>query len=192
MTNWQSIVEKHGQLVWQIAYRLTGNEADAADCYQETFACALQVAKTERVRSWPGMLRRIATSRAIDLLRRKTRHSSNLERSVCPASQPTSDPPPPEAAYSTELVAQLRRALAELPTDQAEVFCLRSLDGLSYRQIARQMAISTTAVGTLLHRARAELVRLLKPFGKTDGPAIEKEKTGTANQNLPSKRCSYE
>jgi len=31
--DWQLIVNEQGPLVWQTAYRLLGNEADAADCF---------------------------------------------------------------------------------------------------------------------------------------------------------------
>jgi len=32
----------HGPLVWQTAWRLLGHEADAADCFQETFVSAME------------------------------------------------------------------------------------------------------------------------------------------------------
>ena len=38
---WEDIVDRHGPLVWRCAYRLLGNHAAAADCYQEAFAAAL-------------------------------------------------------------------------------------------------------------------------------------------------------
>ncbi|MBN2130337.1 MAG: sigma-70 family RNA polymerase sigma factor [Sedimentisphaerales bacterium] len=71
--DWQSIVNEHGPLVWQTAYRLVGNEADAADCLQETFLAALEVSRREEVRNLGGLLVRLATTRAIDSLRRRNR-----------------------------------------------------------------------------------------------------------------------
>ena len=57
--NWQRIIDKHGAIVWQTAYRLLGNHADAADCFQETFICALEISKIQRVRHFPALLTRL-------------------------------------------------------------------------------------------------------------------------------------
>ena len=64
-------------------------------------------------------------------------------------------------------MARLRKALAQLPTQQAEVFCLRSINDLSYREIAGQLDLKTSAVGVLLHRARSRLRELLGPAPAT-------------------------
>ena len=66
MTDWQSIVQEYRNLVWQTAYRVLGNETDAADCFQEAFISALEVDRRERVRNWAALLRRLATTRALD------------------------------------------------------------------------------------------------------------------------------
>ena len=74
MTDWQSIVERHKDLVWWTAFRLVGNHADAADCTQEAFLTALKLSRRQRVRNWPALLGRLTTCRALDLLRRRCRH----------------------------------------------------------------------------------------------------------------------
>jgi RNA polymerase sigma-70 factor (ECF subfamily) len=63
----------------------------------------------------------------------------------------------------------LRKALAQLPPQEAQVFCLRYLNDMSYRQIAKQLNIKTNAAGVLLHRARAKLRQYLRPA--SGGPA---------------------
>ena len=37
MDDWDSIVRNHTPLVWGTAWRLLGDQAEAADCYQDTF-----------------------------------------------------------------------------------------------------------------------------------------------------------
>ena len=54
-------------------------------------------------------------------------------------------------------------ALGQLPERQAEVFCLHALEGWEHAEIAKQMRITSDAVGVLLHRARARLRELLAP-----------------------------
>jgi RNA polymerase sigma-70 factor (ECF subfamily) len=75
--DWQIIIEKHGPAVWQTAYRLLGNYEDASDCFQETFICALKVSNRQRVKNFPALLVRLATTRAIDQLRRRIRREPN-------------------------------------------------------------------------------------------------------------------
>ena len=65
MIDWQMIVKKHGPAVWQTAYRLLGNHTDTADCFQETFISALEVAQRQCARNFPALLVWLATARAI-------------------------------------------------------------------------------------------------------------------------------
>lgn len=163
MDDWQTLVAEHRQRVWQVAWRLLGNEADAADCFQEAFLSALQISRREKVRHWPALLSRLATHRALDRLRNRLRHAEHHGDLADWTTVASANPGPVEEAEAAELAARLRRALADLPPEQAEVFCLRSVDGLSYKDIAREMNLTTSAVGVLLHRARGRLQELLGP-----------------------------
>lgn len=152
--DWQIIIEKHGPAVWQTAYRLLGNRTDAADCFQETFICALEISQRQRIRSFSALLRRLATTRAIDQLRRRFR------RSHCEAvstAVPSTNPGPAQMAQQQELIARLRELLTQLQPQETQVFCLRYLNDMSYRQIAKALSIKTNTAGVLLHRARAKL-----------------------------------
>ena len=161
MTDWESIVEEYRPLVWQTAYRVLGNEADAADCFQEAFISALAVAHREQVRNWAALLRRLATTRALDRLRQRRRQAAHFD--AIPEEMPLEgdDPEPFQMAEAAELSDRLRTALAHLPEQQGQVFCLRFLENQSYREIAKQLTIKTSAVGVLLHRARGRLRELL-------------------------------
>src|SRR4051794_35257622 len=94
MPDWDAIVGQHGRLVWRTAYRLLGNDADAGDCFQETFLSALTAARRERIENWAGFLRRLATTRALDRLRRRLGqsgrggHLSDAATVPCPAPGP--------------------------------------------------------------------------------------------------------
>jgi len=152
--DWQIIIEKHGPAVWQTAYRLLGNRTDAADCFQETFICALELSRRQRIRSFSALLTRLATTRAIDRLRRRFR------RSHCEAvstAVPSTNPGPAQMAQQRELAVRLRESLTQLPPQEAQVFCMRYLNDMSYRQIAKALGIKINAAGVLLHRARAKL-----------------------------------
>ena len=152
MTAWDDIVSRHGRVVWETAWRMLGNHADALDCYQRSFLDAVEVARRETVRDWPALLRRLATARSLDLLRARYRHARRNEPLDDPSSVVSPEPGPEQRAEAAELLERLRAAVVELPDRQAEVFCLVALEGMSYRQVADRMNLSTSAVGRLSRR----------------------------------------
>ena len=163
MTDWKTIVDRHGQLVWATACRLLGNHADASDCFQETFLEAIKLARREPVRDWCSLLRHLATARALDFLRVRYRQHKRTDALADPTTAVSREADPGQEAEASELADRLRTALARLPHEQAEVFCLSCLDKLSYREIAERLKLTTNTVGVLLHRARGRLRKLLVP-----------------------------
>jgi len=169
IVDWPHIVRTHSPLVWRTAYRLLGDQADAADCLQETFISALEVTRRDEVHNWPCLLQRIATFRAVDRLRQRHRQYRGRETVPHFSEVPAANPGPVEASEAMELIAQLRRVMADQPAQQAAAFALRELDGLSYSDIAEQLGIEVNAVGVLLHRARQRLRELLASAGVSPG-----------------------
>lgn len=157
MPDWDEIVGQHGRLVWRTVYRLLGHHADASDCFQETFLSALSAARRGRVENWGGFLQRLATARALDRLRLRTRQARRSIPLADNVALPCPTPGPSIEAEAHELNDQIRDALADLPPKQAEAFCLHYLDHWSYQDVGRHMGIAANAVGSLLHRARAGL-----------------------------------
>ncbi len=156
MEDWSAIIRRHTPVVWQTVYRVLGNEADAADAFQETFIAALAFARSQPVNNWEAALRRLATARAIDILRRRLRQRTHFqapawEEIASAAAEPC------EHAEEQELIAQLRLLVAELPDDDAEVYCLRFIHEWTYQQIAVELAMTPNAVGVLLNRIRTKL-----------------------------------
>lgn len=172
--DWQVIVKQHGPIVWQTAYRLLGNYADTADCFQETFISALKVSRRQSVRNFSALLIRLATARAIDQLRQRTREGSrfagsqaNINRDFADfVTVPSNEAEPSENIQAQELVIGLRKALGQLPPLEAQAFCLRYLNNMSYRSMAKELGIKTTTAGVLLHRARVKLRTALSGLEK--------------------------
>jgi RNA polymerase sigma-70 factor (ECF subfamily) len=161
MLNWDDIVAEHGPLVWRTAYRFVGNEADAADCYQEAFAAALAVSRRETVKNWPALLQKLATVHALDRVRRRARDGARIGFGTDLSLVASASPEPSQSAQDQELVEWLRGALAELPELQAEAFSLICVRELSYQEAAEQMNIDQNHVAVLLHRARSRLREVL-------------------------------
>jgi RNA polymerase sigma-70 factor (ECF subfamily) len=165
--DWQVVVKKHGPIVWKTAYRLLGNHADTADCFQETFVCALEVSRRQHVRNFSALLTRLATARAIDQLRQRIREPRISTDSADFATMPGDNPEPFQQIQADELVIGLREALGQLPPQEAQVFCLRYLNNMSYRRIAKELGIKANTAGVLLHRARTKLKELLEKAAVT-------------------------
>ena len=43
MIDWDNLLAREGSAVWRTVYRLVRNQADAEECFQETFLAALEV-----------------------------------------------------------------------------------------------------------------------------------------------------
>lgn len=150
--DWHNIVSEHGPMVLGTALRIVGRVEDAEDVAQETFLEASGLRDTEAVGNWGGLLRRIATFRALDRRRQmKTVHPLSAD---CLA---TSAESAMDAAIRQEQAEHLRSVIASLPPREGAVFSLRYFEDQSNPQIAEILQISTGAVAAALHKVRSKL-----------------------------------
>src|SRR6202795_597657 len=72
----RALVEKHSRSVFRLAYRMTGNEQDAADVVQQSFLRAYrQRGRFESRANFGTWLYRIVSNCSVDLMRAKqSRH----------------------------------------------------------------------------------------------------------------------
>lgn len=165
MIDWPRIVADHGPAVWRTVYRLVSNREDAHDCYQETFLQAAQYAKTQTVSNWAALLRRIATGRALDCLRRRYR-SAGATPLEATAESPELGPAPDVQAELREAMELLRRELGFLPAQQAQVFWLREVEMMSTAEVADELQVAPDQVATWLHRAKRKLRDALAEYDR--------------------------
>ena len=159
--DWKQAISDHGSRVWATAYRVLGNEADAEDCFQEAFLAAFKVGQRQQVRDLGALLVRAATARAIDRLRQKLRHPTAVLD--CEGAEPAAPASldPAEWLERREQADVLRCALVRVPPQQAEAFCLKYISDMTQKEIGREMGVSESAAGVLVHRARLRLRELL-------------------------------
>ena len=151
-SDWNQIVECHGERVFRTALRLLGSAADAEDIAQDVFVEALRRRSKKPVRNWAAFLVRMSTLRSIDRIRRR-RPSVELRE-----TDRISTVGPFEEVVATELADWLRNSLAGLSDRQATVFVMTHFEGLSRDQIAESLDTSPEAVSTALHKARQRLL----------------------------------
>jgi len=140
---------RHYDAVFRAALRVTGNPADAEDVLQTVFLRVLSQGEAAEAASLPAAyFRRAAVNGAVDLLRRRAVHAESAY-----------DDHAPHAAVGPPslLKEQLRRAIATLDGDDAALFLLRYVEGLSNEELAGVFQLDKNNVAVRLHRIRHRL-----------------------------------
>ena len=123
LAGFAGLYERHYETVFRAALRVTGNPADAEDVLQTVFMRVLaRGGDVEDVALPAAYFRRAAVNAAVDVLRRRDLHAESAY-----------DDPAPHVAVQPPLLLKerLRRAVATLESDDASLFLLRHVEGLS-------------------------------------------------------------
>ena len=153
---WEEIARDHGRFLYTVAYRLTGNDADAQDLVQDVLLRVRRGLETYRPGSLEGWLSRITTNAFLDEVRRKRRRPTvalpdDPDRVLMGAEDADA------ALASLRLPDHVQDALRALPDDFRAAVVLCDVVGLSYEEIADQLAIPVGTVRSRIHRGRAVL-----------------------------------
>ena len=162
VTSFNQLVLAYQSQLYNVAYRILGDAAAAADATQEAFLSAFTHIKDYRGGSFKSWLLRTVTNACLDALRyQKRRPSQSLEAEDDEHSLadvlPSEEEGPERAAERRELRCFIERAALTLPPDQRITFVLSDVHGLSYQEIAQVMNVSLGTVKSRLSRARAKL-----------------------------------
>jgi len=156
--DWQVVVKKHGPLIWQTAYRLLGNHADTADCFQETFVSALEVSRRQRVRNFSALLVQLATARAVDRLLKRMRQSHASGDLANLTTVPSDNIGPFQQVQAQKLVTRLRLMLSQLSPQEAR--SRRTERSEEKYDAGKVENLKTNLIKALKHAAN---IRSLKP-----------------------------
>ena len=141
------LYERHYEAVFRAAMRVTGNPADAEDVLQTVFLRVL-ARGVEDVAQPAAYFRRAAVNAAVDVLRRRELHAESAYDDLAPHA--AVQPP-------FLLKERLRRAIAAVDRDDASLFLLRHVEGLSIEELAGMFQIEKNNVAVRLHRIRHRL-----------------------------------
>ncbi len=73
MPSWDELVREHGDRVYRLAYRLSGDAQDAEDLTQDTFIRVFRSLSDYQPGTFEGWLHRITTNLFLDMVRRRNR-----------------------------------------------------------------------------------------------------------------------
>lgn len=172
------LVRRHHKHAYNIAYRMTGNHADAEDLTQEAFVRAFRFFGNYR-RDWPfdNWLYKIMSNLFVDDLRRRPKKQGQSLDQPLDTGNANDDvyleiadfaSNPEKLIVSQELDEHIQRALNCLPKDFRMTVILADIEGLSYEEISEAMRCSLGTVRSRLHRGRKLLRSKILAFQKEE------------------------
>ncbi|MGW5676983.1 RNA polymerase sigma factor [Streptomyces sp. NPDC003860] len=147
--------------VRRFAHSLCATPQDAEDAAQEALIILYRkigmLRASGALASW---MFRIVRNECLRRTRQMLRGSEPLPEAAAPS---------PEEDVLLRLEAELvARAIAALPADQRRVLIMRDVQGYSGRMTADALGLSTAAMKSRLHRARAAVREALRPGSDAD------------------------
>jgi len=158
----EEIYKKTSGFVYNVAWRVTRNKEDAEEVAQNVFVTAYKKLSSFRfessLKTW---IYRITVNLALNHVKKVSRvrnvtvsyddalaHSGSGLRTATASAQEPADP------------ERIEKILETLNPDQRACIVLRSIEGLSYQEIAQALSININTVRSRIKRARETLLSL--------------------------------
>ncbi len=149
------IVEAYQRPVYNLCYRMLGDQVEAEDAAQETFLRAYTKLKTYNPeRKFSSWLLSIASHYCIDRIRQRRYQFISWDDMPPWRSLSADEPEPEEATLAREARDNLHRLLDGLPPDYRAAVVLRYWHDMAYDEIAETLNTSVSAIKSRLFRAR--------------------------------------
>jgi RNA polymerase sigma-70 factor, ECF subfamily len=164
--SFEELVRRYAKPMFNFAYRMTGNYAEADDIAQDVFLQVYRSLPAARLdlpfKPW---LYVIARNKCLDFLKRRRPVSFSVlegDQGDSPIdSVADQDPLPEDVLERADLQRILREAVLALPERYREVVSLRYAAGLSFAEIGRALNLPENTVKTQFQRAKSMLRRQL-------------------------------
>ncbi len=176
MTSFQAIMDELHTPIFNYLLRLLFNRDDAEDALQEVWMKVIRQRDNYndqgKFSSW---VYRIAHNHCLDHFRKRKRCMEDSENygdegvSVIERTE-TDQPSPLEVLLEQEQLGVLEKAVAELPEAIREVYVLRAVHDVPFKEIAE---IQDAPLGTVLSRMHQAVNRLKKVIAFDAPPAQE-------------------
>ncbi len=161
------LVDRYKAMVFNVAYRMVGDEDTAKDLAQESFIAAY--AGLEHFRFGSKF-----SSWLYSIILNKCRDHLKLAKDTVPTEEmadvlPDSGSSPEQDAAARQSRDVLQRALDGLPEEYREVLILKHIEELDYEEISAITGAGIAALKVRAHRGRDMLKKILEKAGVTHG-----------------------
>lgn len=150
------LVDRYQKVVYNVAYRVVGNEPDAEDVAQTVFLKVYENLATYNPRyqffSW---LYRIAVNEAVNAKKRVRKSVELTEDAILTQSTPL------DGAMAVDVENQIGAAMMSLTPENRAILILRHYQEFTYRDIAYIMDLTEQKVKSRLYSARQRLGKIL-------------------------------
>ena len=152
---WEEVARDHGRFLYNVAYRLAGNDDDAQDLVQEALIRVRKGLERYEPGSLEGWLARIVTNVFLDEVRRRKRRPDRRAPRRSRARPAARHPPPTRCPPGSPTRCSARSV--SLPEDFRVPVVLCDVSDLSYEQIADATGVPIGTVRSRIHRGRRML-----------------------------------
>lgn len=147
----------YSKAMYNVGYRITGNEADAEDVLQEAFISAFRNLESYRGdASFGSWIKKIVINKAINLLKKRKLEAMPDDGEFDVPAEET------DQEYMPELsVDKVKQTIQQLPDGYRSVLSLYLLEGYDHQEIGEIMGITESTSKSQLNRAKNKLKELL-------------------------------
>ncbi len=158
-------IEQYEAPLLRYAQHFVFDLESARDVVQDTFMKLCKQSEMEMRPKLAKWLYTVCRNRAIDVCRKESRMKVAPEEKINDqlASQVDDSGGPAVAIERVETASGLLQHVSRLPDQQQEALRLKFHGGLSYREIAEVMELTSSHVGVLLHTAISKLRQRMVP-----------------------------
>ena len=154
----------HFESAYSLARWLTGNDADAADAFQEAALRAFRFmdrANPENPRAW---FFQIVRNSSYSWMKQRRNHIELKDAPEVADGNESAE----RLLVKNVALKELRAAIQQLPAEYKEVLVLRELEEMSYAEISQIASIPEGTVMSRLSRGRSQLRKILGGEGSSD------------------------
>ncbi len=140
------------------------------DIAQEVFVRAYAAKKSQKLKNARGFLFRIARNLSFNATRRRQKYVEETVEDFVLEGVLSSEPNVEDQLFHKQRLRALTAAMSDLPPKCRDAFFLRHFEGMSHKEIAARMNISTSTAEKHLAKALLLTSKAMRQFDQTNVP----------------------